>query len=359
MTARQVTIEDVARAAGVSRQTVSNALNAPGRLRPSTLAKVTAAIDALGYQPDQSARSLRTGTRKVIGYPAPDDNPADPNPLMGGFLQALVSAADAVGHRILLFRSDPRQSAASVAKSFHGLIAARQVDGFVLSDVVHDDPRVDVLTEAGFPFAAFGRTAPGRPQNWVDIDSTAATGELVRRLIGQGHRRLCYVNSAASLPWLADRRAGFLQAAADAPDGAFEVGVPDDDPVALTLAVQRLLTGPDHPTALVCPSDWLALTAYQAVRAAGHTVGTGIAVTGFNDIPLCTFLQPTLTSVRLPLPAIAHALVDRLISAVEHPATTPTTGLLLPAEPVLRGSTPDAFGARGRSIDSAGSPGSA
>ncbi|MGW8882599.1 alpha-galactosidase, partial [Streptomyces mirabilis] len=89
----------------------------------------SAAIDELGYQPDQSARSLRTGTRKVIGYPAPADNPADPNPLMGGFLQALITAADAVGHRILVFRSDPRQGAGAVARSFNGLIAARQVDG--------------------------------------------------------------------------------------------------------------------------------------------------------------------------------------------------------------------------------------
>ncbi|MER5615112.1 MULTISPECIES: LacI family DNA-binding transcriptional regulator [unclassified Streptomyces] len=340
MTARQVTIEDVAHAAGVSRQTVSNALNAPHRLRATTLARVTAAIDELGYQPDQSARSLRTGTRKIIGYPAPADNPADPNPLMGGFLQALVTAADAVGHRILVFRSDPQQGTGAVARSFNGLIAARQVDGFVLSDVVHDDPRVDVLTEAGFPFAAFGRTAPGRPQNWVDIDSTAATAALVGLLLDQGHRRICYLNSAASLPWLADRRAGFLQAAATAPDGAFEVGVPGDDPAALSHAVQRLLTGPDRPTALVCASDWLALTAYQAVRAAGLTVGDDVAVTGFNDIPLCTLLQPALTSARLPLAAIARALVDRLIAAVEDPAATPTSGLLLPAEPVVRDSTP-------------------
>ncbi|MFJ1705898.1 LacI family DNA-binding transcriptional regulator [Kitasatospora sp. NPDC088346] len=340
MTARQVTIEDVARAAGVSRQTVSNALNAPDRLRSSTLARVTAAIDELGYRPDQSARSLRTGTRKVIAYPAPADNPADPNPLMGGFLQALVTAADDVGHRVLLFRADPRQGAGAVARSFHGLIAARQVDGFVLSDVVHDDPRVDVLTEAGFPFAAFGRTAPGRPQNWVDIDSTGATAGLVRHLLDQGHRRICYLNSAASLPWLADRRAGFLRAAAEAPDGGFEVGVPDDDPAALARAVQRLLTGPDRPTALVCASDWLALTAYQAVRAAGLAVGAEVAVAGFNDIPLCTLLQPALTSVRLPLAAIARGLVDRLVTAVEDQAAAPAAGLLLPAELVLRGSTP-------------------
>ncbi|MFJ6017323.1 LacI family DNA-binding transcriptional regulator [Streptomyces sp. NPDC092952] len=341
MTARQVTIEEVARAAGVSRQTVSNALNAPHRLREATLARVTAAIEELGYRPDQSARSLRTGTRKVIGYPAPVDNPADPNPLMGGFLQALVTAADDVGHRILLFRSDPQQGAGAVARSFNDLIAARQVDGFILSDVVHDDPRVDVLTEAGVPFAAFGRTAPGRPQNWVDIDSAAATAALVGLLLDQGHRRICYLNSAASLPWLADRRAGFLRAAAAAPAGAFEVGVPDDDPAALSHAVQRLLTGPDRPTALVCASDWLALTAYEAVRAVDLVVGQDVAVTGFNDIPLCTLLQPALTSARLPLAAIARALVDRLVTAVEDPAAAPASGLLLGAEPIVRASTPE------------------
>ncbi|GAA3507402.1 LacI family DNA-binding transcriptional regulator [Streptomyces showdoensis] len=197
-----------------------------------------------------------------------------------------------------------------------------------------------MLAEAGFPFVAFGRTAPGRPQNWVDIDSAEATAGLVHLLLGQGHRRICYVNSAANLPWLADRRAGFLQAAAAAPDGAFEVGVPDDDPAALSHALQRLLVGPDRPTALVCASDWLALTAYQAVRAAGLTVGTDVAVTGFNDMPLCTLLQPALTSIRLPLAGIAHALVDRLISTVEGTAP-PTTGLLLPADPVVRASTPD------------------
>ncbi|MEU8763323.1 LacI family DNA-binding transcriptional regulator [Streptomyces sp. NPDC048659] len=340
MPAQQVTIEDVARAAGVSRQTVSNALNAPHRLRATTLARVTAAIDELGYQPDQSARSLRTGTRRVIGYPAPADNPADPNPLMGGFLQALVSAADAVGHRVLLFRCDPERGADAVARSFNGLIAARQVDGFVLSDVIHDDPRVDVLSEAGFPFVAFGRTAPGRPQNWVDIDSAGATAELVRLLLDQGHRRICYVNSAANLPWLADRRAGLLQAAASAPGGAFEVGVPDDDPAALSHAIGRILVGADRPTALVCANDWLALTAYQAVRAAGLAVGTDVAVTGFNDMPLCTVLQPALTSVRLPLAAIAHALVERLVTTVEGTAATPASGLLLPADRVIRESTP-------------------
>ncbi|MFD0632656.1 LacI family DNA-binding transcriptional regulator [Catenulispora yoronensis] len=102
----KATIEEVARA-GVSRQTVSNALNAPQRVRDATLARVMDAIEELGYRPDSSARSLRTGERRVIGYLTPADDPFDPNPLMGGFLEALVDAAGAEGFRVLLFRPAP------------------------------------------------------------------------------------------------------------------------------------------------------------------------------------------------------------------------------------------------------------
>ena len=153
----KATIEEVARAAGVSRQTVSNALNAPRRVREATLTRVMDAIEQLGYQPDSSARSLRTGERRAIGYLTPADDPFDPNPLMGGFLEALVDAAGAEGFRVLLFR--PAPGARDARAVLDEVIAARQVDGFVLSDVLEDDARVGHVARAGVPFVTFGRVA--------------------------------------------------------------------------------------------------------------------------------------------------------------------------------------------------------
>ncbi|MFE5582348.1 LacI family DNA-binding transcriptional regulator [Kitasatospora sp. NPDC056531] len=337
------TIEEVARAAGVSRQTVSNALNAPHRVRPATLARVTAAIRGLGYQPDQSARSLRSGARRTIGYLAPVDDPFDPNPLMAGFLEALVDAAGARGQRVLLFRPVPPTADPSAAVD--ELVAARQVDGLVLADVVREDARVGHVARLGVPFVTFGRTGPGEPQHWVDVANDAAMAAVVRHLAALGHRRIGYLGASEELPWMAARRAGFLAesrrlglaaATADIPRTGAR---PEASAPSETAAVRALLRGPDRPTAVVAGSDLLALDVYEAVRAEGLTVGPGgVAVTGFHDTPICRHLHPALTSVRLPLQAIAVSLVGRLLDQVRgQPA--PTAGVELAGELVVRGSS--------------------
>ncbi|WP_406193717.1 LacI family transcriptional regulator [Kitasatospora sp. NBC_01560] len=331
---RATTIAEVARVAGVSRQTVSNTLNAPHRLHPDTLARVTAAIEELGYRPDQSARSLRTGERRTIGYLAPVDDPFDPNPLMAGFLEALVDAAGAEGHRVLLVRPAPGPAQARAA--IDELVAARQVDGLVLADVLADDARVGQAVLAGVPFVAFGRTAPDLPQHWVDIDNGAAMAEVLGHLAGRGHRLVGFAESAADLPWLVARREGFH---AEAGRLGLEVVRVQPEPGAAGVAALRgLLRGPRRPTAVVAESDLAALDVYEAVRAEGLSVGPDVAVTGFHDTPLCRHLHPALTSVRLPLRAIAAALVRRLLAQVRG-EPGPAAGEVLTADLVVRASS--------------------
>ncbi|GAA2836098.1 LacI family DNA-binding transcriptional regulator [Kitasatospora sp. CM 4170] len=350
------TIEEVARAAGVSRQTVSNALNAPQRVRPDTLTRVRAAIERLGYRPDQSARSLRTGARRTLGYLAPVDDPYDPNPLMAGFLEALVDAAAAAGYRLLLFRPAPGTTDARPA--IDELIAARQVDGLVLADVLRDDPRVGHVARTGVPFAAFGRTGPGEPQHWVDIDNGAATAGVVRHLADRGHRRVAFAGPAGEeLPWMAARRAGFAAEAArlgltaELPGGAPGAAGPGGpagtaagrSPAGASAGpgvpqLRALLQGPDRPTAVAAGSDLAALAVYEAVRAEGLVVGRDVAVVGFHDTPLCRHLHPALSSVRLPLRAIAAGLVGLLLTQIRG-ETVRGEGLVLQTELVVRASS--------------------
>ncbi|MFI7638417.1 LacI family DNA-binding transcriptional regulator [Nonomuraea sp. NPDC049400] len=330
---RGVTIEDVARAAGVSRQTISNALNAPHRLKAETLERVSAMIENLGYRPDQSARSLKSGTRRIIAYPTPVDDPANPNPLMGGFLEAVVAASGEAGYRVLLMRPRPGQSQ---EQALDELIAARTVDGFLLSDILRDDPRVAHLTGAGFPFAAFGRTGPGQPQSWVDVDSVQAMIELVGMVAARGHRRVAFLASSSGQPWMDDRRAGFL-AGVRRHGLAGQMYSPGDDPGEIVAATRELLAGRDRPTAIVAGGDWLALGVYTAARAEGLEIGTELAVVAFDDLPIAAFLQPALTTVRLPLRRIAEALISRLLQIVED-GVTPQAGLIVPGELVIRPS---------------------
>src|SRR5689334_20512933 len=158
--ARQVTIEDVARAAAVSRQTVSNVLNGSGRVGEAARARVLEAVAALGYQPHHGARSLRSRRTRQLAYVMPRGHLQPGNYIMQQFLQALASACARRGYSMVIAvpDSDPRDE-------MRRLIASRSVDAFLLSDLQHEDPRVALLAETGFPFACFGRTGAALPQN--------------------------------------------------------------------------------------------------------------------------------------------------------------------------------------------------
>ena len=314
---------------------MSNAFNAPHRVKVETLQRVQAVIDGLGYKPNQSARSLKTGLRYTFGYMAPDDDPFDPNPLMGGFLTALCDAAAEAGYRILLFR--PTHDA---RRAIDDLVAARQVDGIILSDIVRDDVRVERLTELGLPFVTFGKTGAGKPQRWVDVDNTSSMENVAGFLAQSGHRRVGYIASSSSLPWLQERNDGFLRGAAR--DGlsvatVYESPVASDNNESLIRSLRGMLRAPKPPTVLVAANDMLALAAYEAVREEGLAIGGDIAVIGYNDLPLCQLLVPKLTSVRIPLPRIAREAVDLLLRQLKGDAE-PSAGTLLPAELVVRES---------------------
>ncbi len=198
------TIEDVARLAGVGRQTVSNVLNGSGRVGEATRARVLEAVTALGYSPNHGARSLRSRRTRQLAYVMPPIQLRPDNYIMQQFLQALAAASGRRGHGVIVTApdGDPREE-------MRRLMASRSVDGFLLSEVQPDDPRVSLLAEAGMPFACFGYLGPGLPQHWVDIDNRAAVAEAVRHVRARGYRRLAFVGYQTADHWDLERVTGF------------------------------------------------------------------------------------------------------------------------------------------------------
>ncbi|MGH3933249.1 MAG: LacI family DNA-binding transcriptional regulator, partial [Pseudonocardiaceae bacterium] len=172
-----MTLEVVAGHAGVSRQTVSNALNAPGKLRPETLRRVQESIAALGYRPDRHARSLRTRASGALGYGLP---PGGSGGLADRFLPALCQAMAASGRALLLFTAP--LSAEGLA-AYDELLSQGIVDGFVLSHVAPGDPRPAWLAQRGVTFTSVGRIWTGEQSGpWVDADHAAGVEAAVRHL---------------------------------------------------------------------------------------------------------------------------------------------------------------------------------
>ena len=333
-----VTLRQVASYAGVSRQTVSNVLNAPERVDPATLAKVQAAIAALGYQPSRTARSLATRQAGLIGYGLAR-HPGH-SLFMDPFLHGLTEAVEETGRHLLVFTAPDGEPGLA---TYADLIAQRAVDAFIVSDTVDDDPRHGWLAGRGVRFASFGRTWPEQgeqPGPWVDVDGAGACGELVTRLHAAGHERIAFVAWPLPVPmgaghdrqrgWQAEcRRLGLPEQVVHADGDGMDGGA---------RAAAALLDGRRPPTAIVVVSDLLAVGVLSEIRRRGMRPGQDVWVTGFDDSLLATSVEGGLTTVRQPIDELAHVLV-RLLDT-EPVDRREGSGILLPGRIVARGSAP-------------------
>jgi DNA-binding LacI/PurR family transcriptional regulator len=317
-TAGQVTIEDVARAAGVGRQTVSNVLNGTGRVGEAARARVLEAVASLGYHPHHGARSLRSRRTGQIAYVLPHALLLPSNYIMQRFLQALAAASGRRSYNMVVVvpDGDPRQE-------MRRLIASRTVDAFLLSDLQSDDRRVALLAEAGMPFACFGRTGPELPQHWVDIDNRAAVAMAVEHLLGPGFDRIAFVGYRSGRHWDHERAAGFRAALA-------RHGIPADRAETLLVdeadaqrKIRSLLSGTHRgphagarPDAIVTGSDRLAAMIYGLAAELRLRIGHDLAVTGFDGSIAADLLHPTLTSVSIPVDEIAGRMVAMALRQV-------------------------------------------
>jgi DNA-binding LacI/PurR family transcriptional regulator len=332
--AARPTLEDVAREAGVSRQTVSNVINAPDRVSDGTRAETEAAIERLGYRAHAIARNLRQRSSRLIGYRVPAAQRGAIHPVLDRFLHALTAAARERGNSVLLFVPEDDADEAAVHEQ---LLNTSAVDGVVLSETTPQDPRVEFLAQRDLPFVCFGRTRLEIPHSWVDVDGAAGTHAAVEHLVGQGHRRIAYLGLSSGLSFAFDRRRGYaegLEAAGMSVDPALDVRVDDDR--AAVAAVERLLRLRDPATAVVAVSDMLALAAIRGAQAGTTPAGAdGFAVVGFDDLPIAPLVSPALTSVRQPLEEVAQVLIRLLADRISG---GPPEGVLLAPELVLRES---------------------
>ena len=306
---RLPTVSDVAEAAGVSRQTVSNVLNTPGIVRPETRDRVRDVIERLGYRPHASARRLRTRMSSTIGVRLDPGTDGMAGSLLDRFLHALVERADAAGLRVLLYTA--ADEAAEIA-TYERLLDGADVDAFVLTSTHHGDRRIPWLIGHDVRFVTFGRPwgehdMTDRSHRWVDVDGRAGAEAATRSLLARGLRRIAFLGWPAGSGTGDDRRAGWRSAMREA-------GAVEPDLAALDLAVaedlQDLAVGgravvamTPVPDAVVCASDSLALGARLAL-------GPDVPVVGYDDTPVSRALG--FASVAQPLDEVAAAVLELL-----------------------------------------------
>lgn len=335
---RRPTIAQVAARASVSRQTVSNVINAPQRVRRDTRQRVEQVIAELGYRPLRLAQGLRTGRSNLIAFgfrPAA----AERSVILDAFLHALTAETQSRGYRVVLATSDDDTSE---IEAYEDLLDGYDVDALVLTGTHVGDPRFAWLTRRQVPFVSFGRPwRTGATHAWVDVDGASGVRDGTFHLIERGHARIAFIGWPDGSGVGEDRRSGWEQACRTsglATDGLLRQV--EESMEHGRVAAASLLDSDDPPTAIVCVSDVVALGAWIEVTARGREPGRDVAIVGFDDSATAAVVG--LTSLMQPLAAVARACLDCLHamlddadrSAVPHPRQ-----ILLPPHLVVRKSS--------------------
>ncbi|MBY6069469.1 LacI family DNA-binding transcriptional regulator [Leisingera aquaemixtae] len=307
------TLNDVAKAAGVSTATVSRCLNSPDRVIEATRQRVMQAVESLGYTPNFAARVMAAKRSFTIGAIIPTMD----NAIFARGLQAFQDQLHENGYTLLVSSSayDPEAEREQIRT-----LVARGADGLLLIGHARDAEIYEYLERHQVPSLVAWSYDPEAQRPSVGFRNTGAMCELARSVISAGHQRIAMISGMTQGN---DRAQGRVQGVRQA---MAECGL---DPSALTLietayeidkgaeAFGRLMALTPRPTAVMCGNDVLAAGALREARKLGVQVPEQVSVTGFDDIELAEIVSPALTTVHVPHREMGRKAACELTAMVE------------------------------------------
>jgi LacI family transcriptional regulator len=329
-------VVDVAARAGVSVGTVSNVLNRPERVAPSTRERVLQAIDELGFVRNEAARQLRAGRSRTIGLVVLDVR----NPFFTDLAAGAEGVAASLGLSVVLCNSNDDTS-----REHHYLSSLREqrAFGILITPVGSRTSTIDEIRRRGIPVVLVDRAARGNECS-VSVNDHVGSELAVSHLIDQGHRRIGFVGGPLSITQVSQRLAGARAAiaAAGLPHDALtmietsrldvEQGRATGEQLAAIAARQR-------PTAAFCANDLLALGLLQDTVRRGLSVPGDLAIVGYDDIDFAAAATVPLTSVRQPRSQLGKAAMEMLIEEATDGKTHRHRQIVFEPELIVREST--------------------
>lgn len=330
-------LRDVARLAGVSVPTASQALNGRARVSSETRRRVIEAARRLRYTPHAAARRLILGRSDSVAI-APGSN-------MTGifsdlFYRAVLTGVGGVfeeaGYRMLI---TPPVRSASQPPQFVEMANAREIDGVLVAGVV-DRRWVEDAIDNGTPVVLLDNYVPGLPVPAVVNDNARGAYTATRHLAELGHTRIGFVGAAVDYPFGRETHEGYLRALADVHlprDPALEALIPIDAERARE-STGVLLSLADPPSAVFAATDLLALGVIAGARERGLAIPAQLSVVGMDDIDLAAVTNPPLTTVRISKEEMGRRAAQMLLDLIRGTDVAPGV-VVLPNELVVRGTT--------------------
>ncbi|EIM25863.1 LacI family DNA-binding transcriptional regulator [Microvirga lotononidis] len=328
---RLVTLQDVARAAGVSKATAARVLGSYGTASPEMREKVLTAARSLGYQPNELARSMTTGRSRTIGVIVGDIE----NPYFGQAVRGISDVARAAGFDVILANSGEEVEKEQAAIQ---VLLGKRVDGLIVTPAsMSHIQHLEGVQRSGRPLVLLDRAVPKLKVDSVVTDDRAAAAAATRMLIEAGHRHISYITATASddpiykgphqisLTTVMDRIDGFLAASAEAgierPEQYIRLGATRQGGSGRIIA--DLLSTPHRPTAILASDNVVGLEAFKVIRAMGMSIPDDISLVAFHDADWTSVTSPPITVIAQPVYDLGMESAQILIKRINSAAGTP------------------------------------
>jgi LacI family transcriptional regulator len=330
---QRITLRDVAHHVGVSVTTVSNVVRGWPYVASETRQRVQEAILELGYSPHPIAQSLRTGTMQQIGFIVPDL--ADP------YFSSMVSVAEDVAqehhYSVMVFTTheDAAREADCIRKATN-----RLVDGLLIAHVAGEPHPTSRIHDVSLPIVTIDRVPENYDGPWCSLNNFRAAQLAMQHLHDLGHTRIAHLAGPGGASPAKDRREGYFAAINEyglSYRRSLESPLGWGSQMGYDL-MREMLNDDELPTAVFASNDRLAIGAMRACQERGLQIPDDLSILGVDDIEVCQYLNPPLTTVRQPLLDMARVGIDMLLSLIRG-ETPAAMHVLLEPTLTLRQST--------------------
>jgi DNA-binding LacI/PurR family transcriptional regulator len=308
-------------------------VNGSQSVAPHIREAVMRAVEALGYVPNQAARSLvtqRTDSMALV-VPEPEARVFSDDPLFAGVVRGVSQELEAADKQLVLMMAASGPSHDRIER----YAAGGHIDGVMIISMHGADPLPAALTRLGVPVVCNGRPLTRSLTPYVDVENEQGAERAVRYLLESGRRRIATIAGPQDMVAGIDRLNGYRTALRDS-DRRSIIAVGDFTRESGAAAMRQLLEDDPKLDAVFAASDLMADGALRTLRQAGRRVPDDVAIVGFDDNAGAKYTEPPLTTVRQPIFEIGRTLARQLLKLADGKEIEPA--VVLPTELIIRES---------------------
>jgi LacI family transcriptional regulator len=330
-----LTLDDIAKQAGVSRSTVSRVINSQQYVSQDVRERVLRVIEETGFHPNLAARALASQRSWMIALVLPRNvSSFFADPYFPRLTQGIAQACNKNNFALGLFLVGTPEDE---EKIFPRVSRKGFLDGVMIQSGEIGDQLIDRLVQTNIPLVVVGRPFQATEVSYLDVDNVKAAHQAVSHLVRLGCRRIGTITGPLNSTVSLDRKEGYLKALLENGLDVDTSLIAESDFTDLGgyIAMQQLLTA--RPDAIFATSDMMAQGAMRAAREADLSIPDDIAFVGFDDLPMATYSIPPLTTVHQPIYEFGEKAVEILIDLIEN-GIKPSRRVIMDTELVIRDS---------------------